>query len=623
MCGLSAIFDPKGYPVDIHQLQRMVDSLHHRGPDDNGTFIADGIGLGSTRLSILDLSQAGHMPMLDEATGNWIIHNGEVYNYQTLVEELGLRPTKSQTDTEVILAAYEKFGEDCVQYFNGIFAFIIWDARERKLFCARDRLGVKPLLFTTHNGRLYLASEAKALFAAGIPRVANRRVVHDYLTRGIYDHSTATFFDGVNQLAPAHTMTIDARGKKLKKYWDLGTAGSQFGFDSKPWASGAQETAEMFGDLATDAIRMQLRTDTPLAVHVSGGLDSMLLMSIINNLNQGQGNFRALSQIYGEAKYDERPYVDQLAGYLGWDVEYYQLNHQDVPEFAEEVMWCQEQPFPGMVTLAKQMLMKKSLGHGAKVVLEGQGGDEIAGGYQYYFGPYILELFESGQIDLALSEVRGFATRNNMDQQAVMNLVLNGIEAYERPGRSADGSLSVNQECLNPEFLAENGQLSTFSNPFSSKLLNMQYRDIFHTKLPRILRSCDRAAMGNSRELRVPLLDHRLVEFAFHLPSTAKIQDGEQRLFMRNALRTRVAPEFADAPKRPVVDPQKDWLKGPLLNWAKDIFHSRSFADREFFDAKKVIRAYDDFVGDETAQNSFHVWQWISMELWSRKFIDA
>jgi asparagine synthase (glutamine-hydrolysing) len=623
MCGISAIYDPKGHPVETRQMQKMVDSLHHRGPDDHGVFTSDGIGLGSTRLSILDLSPAGHMPMLDPQTGNQIIHNGEIYNHLELVKELSLRPVKSQTDTEVILAAYEKFGEECVQFFNGIFAFVIWDARQKKLFCARDRIGVKPLLYTTHNNRLYLASEAKALFAAGVPKTMNNAVVHEYLTRGIYDHGTATFFDGINQLAPAHTMSIDAKGTEVKKYWDLNIADGPQSIDPKLMQQSDAEIAENFGDLVTDAIKLQLRTDTPLAVHVSGGLDSMLLMSIINQLNNGQGKFKALSQIYGEAEYDEKPYVDALAEKLGWEVEYHQLNHHEVPEITDEAMWQQEQPFPGMVTLAKQMLMKKSIGHGAKVILEGQGGDEIAGGYQYYFGPFISDLQENGQNELAASELKGFASRNNMDQSAVLALAKNGIQAYEHPGRSADGTLSVNRECIDNDFLTQNEVRSIFSEPFSSKLLNMQYRDIFHTKLPRILRSCDRASMGNSRELRVPLLDHRLVEFSFHMPATAKIRDGEQRLFMRNALRKRLAPELSDAPKRPVVDPQKNWLKGPLKTWVEDIIHSRSFAERGLFDAGKVIQTYDNFITSKSTQNSFPIWQWVSMELWARKFLDA
>ena len=329
--------------------------------------------------------------------GNQIVHNGEIYNHQELAAELSLRLIKSRTDTEVILAAYDKYGEDCVKYFNGIFAFVIWDARAKKLFCARDRVGVKPLIYTYFNDKVYLASEAKALFAAGVPKAMNKTVAHEYLTQGTYDHSTATFFDGIEQLAPAHTMTISAKGIEKKRYWDLSEAEPSQGSFPISNTRDDDEIAELFGDLVTDAIKLQLRTDTPLAVHVSGGLDSMLLMTIINQLNNGQGTLKALSQIYGDDRYDEKPHVDVFSKELRWDVEYHQLDYSEVPEITEEAIWQQEQPFPGMVTLAKQILMKKSLGHGAKVVLEGQGGDEIAGGYQSYFGPFIYDLLDSGQ----------------------------------------------------------------------------------------------------------------------------------------------------------------------------------------------------------------------------------
>ena len=261
MCGISAIYNTQGHPVEARQIEKMVNSLHHRGPDDHGIFTSNEIALGSTRLSILDLSPAGHMPMEDPRTGNQIVHNGEIYNHQELAAELSLRLIKSRT-TGFILAAYDKYGEDCVKYFNGIFAFVIWDARAKKLFCARDQVGVKPLIYTYFNDKVYLASEAKALFAAGVPKAMNKTVAHEYLTQGTYDHSTATFFDGIEQLAPAHTMTISAKGIEKKRYWDLSEAGrlkDLFLLNTRD----DDEIAELFGDLVTDAIKLQPE-QTPL-----------------------------------------------------------------------------------------------------------------------------------------------------------------------------------------------------------------------------------------------------------------------------------------------------------------------------------------------------------------------
>ena len=622
MCGIAGIADPQGGPVEAGVIARMTGMIRHRGPDDSGLHCADGIGLGAARLSILDPGPAGHMPMVDEETGNWIVYNGEVYNYRELTETLGLGGLKSRTDTEVVLKAYGKLGAACVRQFNGIFGFAIWDAKRHRLFCARDRLGVKPFYYARLGGRFCFASEAKALFAAGVPRRPNMGVIHDYLAHGVYEHGTETFFEGIQQLAPGHTLTVSASGSETARFWDLNP-------DREAAAGGRRDEARYaracgeFGDLVMDAVRLQLRADVPVAVHTSGGLDSALIMAAINKLKGGQGDYRAFSQVYGEAAYDETPYIANLVDQLGWDVEYHRLDVAAVPDLAEEGMWQQEQPFPGIITLAKQNLIKESRPYGAKVILEGQGGDEIGAGYQYHFGPYVLDLIDNGEAERALDEIAAFGRRNGLPSAQAMAKTLSGLAAYFRPGRSADGTVATRADCLHRDFTDGAGHLDLFAAPFRSSLLNMQHRDIFHTKLPRILRSCDRASMGYGRELRVPLLDHRLVEFAFALPASFKFHDGAQRAFMRDALRTLLPTPLADVPKRAVVDPQRDWLKGPLADWVGDIISSPAFRQRGLFDAAKVAAAFAEYRERETNPNSFAVWQWVSMELWFQGFIDS
>lgn len=608
--------------MEADVIARMIGAIRHRGPDDDGVYVAPGVGLGSSRLSIQDLSPAGHMPMTDAETGNRIVYNGEIYNFRELPAELGLTGLTSGSDTEIVLKAYGKLGPACVRHFNGIFSFAIWDARRRVLFCARDRLGVKPFYFARLDDRLCFASEAKALFAAGVPREPNFDVIRSYLEDGIYEHGTATFFAGVNQLAPAHTLTVESGEITVTPYWILDPE------SEAPLAQPRDETQYRqacgeFGDLVLDAIRLQLRADVPIAVHTSGGLDSALMMAAINKAHGGQGEYRAFSQIYGEPAYDETSYVAQLVGQLGWEVEYHSLDASAVPALAEEGMWQQEQPFPGIITLAKQNLIKQSHAYGAKVILEGQGGDEIGAGYQYHFGAYILDLIENGESDRALFEVEAFGRRNNLSASQTFEKTVGGLAAYFRPGRSADGTVATRADCLDADFLNGPAPAHSFAAPFRSNLLNMQHRDIFHTKLPRILRSCDRASMGYGRELRVPLLDHRLVEFAFALPASSKFRDGAQRGFMRDALRNLLPTELADLPKRAVVDPQRDWLKGPLAAWVEGIVGSRTFHERGIFDAAKVAQSFAAYRSRANNPNSFAIWQWVSMELWFRNFIDA
>lgn len=620
MCGIVGQFNASGEPVARDIIGSMTRSLMHRGPDDFGVFCQGPVGLGATRLSIQDLSHSGHMPMIDQNTGNTIIFNGEVYNFRELVQQLDLVDMQSHTDTEVVLKAYSKLGAKCLNYFNGIFAFAIWDNKKNQLFCARDRLGVKPFYFYRNESTFSFASEIKALLAGGLVAKPNMAVIHDYLTQGLYDHGAGTFFAGVEQLAPGHYLVIDNNTINQHRYWDIDPDDEATEFGP---SGNLEESSERFLALARDAVRIQLRSDAPIAIHVSGGLDSNLLMALVNDIQGGQGNIRAFTYDYGQEKYDETPYAKMTAEHLGWNIDSRRMDVEKVPELANEAIMQQEQPFPGMVTLCKQNLIKETVGAGAKVILEGQGGDEIGGGYQYYVGPLILDLISQGHPEQAAIEIREFGHCNGVDLSQSLNTAFGGLAAYYKPGRSADGTRSVQIDCLSDEFLSQEGQNENFAQPFNSHFLNMQYRDIFHTKLQRILRSCDRASMAYGRELRVPLLDHRLVELTCSLPASHKIQTGHQRLFMRNAASKLLPEHIMATPKRAVVDPMKDWLKGPLKDWAGDIINSNSFESRGLFNANATKERFDTFVYESETENAFHIWQWLVIELWFQKFIDG
>lgn len=627
MCGIAGIFDHSQSQIPKKAMERllksMVQSIKHRGPDDEGVYCEGGVGLGSSRLSIIDLSPLGHMPMKDEDTGNWIVYNGEVYNYKELKGLLGLRGLKSQTDTEIVLKAYAKYGVECLKYFNGIYAFCIWDAKKRQLFCVRDRLGVKPFFYTFHKNVFYFSSEIKGLLSCGVPCQPNMQTIYDYLVYGVYDHSEQTFFQGIKQLPPGCYLTVEGDRVVVTRYWDICASLE----NSAQLVSGdLQEyvvAGERFLEILKDSLRLQLRSDVPIAVHVSGGLDSALMMAALNKLQGGQGSLKAFSYYYGEPKYDERPFVEELVKKMGWDVEYHQLSPAEVPALAQEAIWYQEQPFPGVITLAKHKLIKGSHLFGAKVILEGQGGDEIGAGYQYVFGAHILDLLQNGQSEIALQEINAFGRQNGLSAEQSFTKVINGLAAYYCGGRSADGTQFVKPHCLNPDFLQiYHHQLEDFPRPFKSNLLNMQYRDILHTKLPRILRSCDRASMAYGRELRVPFLDHRLVEFAFSLPGRVKIQNGVQRFFIREAFKSFFPSQLADLPKRAVVDPQRKWLQTSLREWAQEILSANSLKELGIFNQQQILKEYAEYkkYPEDANLNSFHVWQWISLGLWYQTF---
>ena len=617
MCGIAGIYNLNGNKVSSGIVEAMISQLEHRGPDDSGIYEGGCIVLGHRRLSILDLSSKGHQPMSNDGGTNWLIHNGEIYNYVELKEELTSRPYKSRTDSEVILNAYEEWGEKCVEKFNGIFSFAIWDINEKKLFCARDHVGVKPFYYAFQNGTFYFASEIKALLKAGVKTRTNEKIIHDYLAFGIYEHSEETFFGGIYQLMPGHYLTVQKDGIKHKRYWYLPEHCKSMDSLSD------KEVEDQFLELLYDAIRIQIRSDVPIGCHLSGGIDSSVLVAVLSKLLGGAQQFSLSSYCYKE-KYDEKPFIDMVAGCFDSNSQITYLRPDDVMELIDWVLWHEEQPFPGIITLAKYKLAANKENQNAIVFFEGHGGDEIAAGYEYYFGSFILDTIIQTNSKTALEEIKCYAElHNNTDGQYILSFLVNSLGSFFKGGTSADGSSFLKPHCLDQTFLKRFKMFRPeFEQPFDSHLSNMQYRDFLHTKLPRVLRNCDRASMASGRELRVPLLDKRLVEFAFSLPLRQRIRKGQQRFFLRNAFHGILPEVITNRPKASVVDPQREWLRTDLQPWVYKILSSKSFHERGYFDQKTVLKEYELYCNNKYNKNSFHIWQWINLELWLRKFFD-
>ena len=346
MCGISGVV---GRGWDRAQLEAMVAVQHHRGPDDRGIF-EDKMGLvvRHNRLSIIDLSRAGHQPMSNIDGSLWIVFNGEVYNYLELRQELSDYPYRSLTDTEVILAAYERWGEHCVEHFVGMFEFAIWDIRRQRLFCARDRLGIKPFHYAWHQGCFLFSSEIKAILAAGYPPAPDWSVWATYLKHGYYDHSSETFFEGVRVLPPGHTLTLENNRTSIRCYWNLPALAAE------PLILEDDEAAAQLMDLFKDAVRLRLRSDVPLGVNLSGGLDSACLMVTVDQLLQTNGNLQTFTASFDDARYDEQDFASQVPRYKQWIRHVQRLNEVNVWDLAWEALWHQEAPYGGIATLIDQ-----------------------------------------------------------------------------------------------------------------------------------------------------------------------------------------------------------------------------------------------------------------------------
>ncbi len=568
MCGISGCF---GQNWRQTQLEAMVAAQRHRGPDAEGLYLDPIAGLGHNRLSIIDLSPAGRQPMSNHDGSIRIVFNGEIYNYLELKAELGDYDYRSRTDTEVILAAYERWGAACLDRLIGMFAFLIWDSREQRLFAARDRFGVKPLYYHLNSdGALMLASEIKALHSAGVAPEPDEESWANYLTHGLYDHSERTFWKGVRALPPGHHLTWQNGQVRITRWYDLAErAGEEY--DPRP----IEQTQEEYLSLLTESVRLRFRSDVPVGINLSGGLDSSTLLGLVKAVQGEASETRAFTFICGDPNYDELPWVRQMLARTRHPLSTVQLAPEEVPSLAESVQSAEDEPFGGLPTLAYAKLFAQAREQGVIVLLDGQGMDEQWAGYDYY------------------------------------SKALNGDSAGLVQGTKDS---PVRPDCLTPEFraLAEAFDPPT---PFSDRLRNLQYRDARFTKIPRSLRFNDRVSMRASTELREPFLDHRLFELALHQRPERKIFDGTGKWMLRQMTGQLLPAGVVEAPKRPLQTPQREWLRGPLKNWAE----GRIEASLERFGGawleREVVRAAWKSYCRGESDNSFYVWQWINLDL--------
>lgn len=572
MCGLAGIF---GSDWQAHQLEAMQFAQRHRGPDACGMYIdpARLCGLAHNRLSIIDLSEAGRQPMCSADGNLQIILNGEIYNYLELRRELESEFTfRTRTDTEVLLAAFQKWGPAALDKLIGMFAFVVWNERERSGFAARDRFGVKPLYYhTSDTGTVFMSSEIKALHAAGIARYPDESTWSDYLTHGLIDNSEKTFWKNIQKLPAGHFLEWKNGKSRVSKWYDLF---DRTGIDLD--TRSAETVRDEYRELLKENVRLRFRADVPVGINVSGGLDSSSLLGIIRAIDTSQASVTAYTFATGDERYDEIKWVRQMLAETSHPHQIAWLAANEVPELSNEMMTAQDEPFGGLPTLAYAKLFKLAKENGTTVLLDGNGMDEQWAGYDYY-----------------------------QAEQPVNSAALQG--SMESP---------VRPDCLDPEFrdLAQRAQAL---KKYPDRLRNLQLRDTTVTKIPRAMRFNDRVSMHYSTELREPFLDHRLFEIALRQPPERKIADGNGKAMLREIVKEIVPQNLAYAPKRPLQTPQREWLRGELRDWAASrIENAFTGFGSGWLDRASVYREWDRFCSG-ASDNSFYVWQWISLGLCS------
>lgn len=575
MCGIAGIL---GSQSNRNQLEAMVRVQRHRGPDGEGIYVdpENLAALGHNRLSIIDLSNNGAQPMRGGGGRYIATLNGEIYNYLELRKELeGDYQFRSKSDTEVLLAAYAKWGAGCLDRLIGMFAFVIWDEKEKSAFIARDRFGVKPLYYHKQvDGGLLYASETATLHAAGAPRQPNEKAWATYLTDGLYDHSTDTFWKEIHSLPGGHCLSWKDGHAQIRRWYDLVERVGD-GVDIRS----EDEVRSEYFELMKDSVNLRFRSDVPVGINLSGGLDSSTLLGLVHEVQGAESDVKAFTFATNDPAYDELPWVEAMLARTNHELVVCTLRSDEVPDLAEDVQRHQDAPFGGIPTLAYAKVFEEARKRGVIVLLDGNGMDEQWAGYDYY------------------------------------NAATNG---HSVPTIQGTTSSPVRPDCLAPDF-RELARPFDNPRPFKDGVRNLQYRDARFTKIPRAMRFNDRISMRSSTELREPFLDHRLFELAMRQPVERKISDGIRKKMLRDIVRDLLPSRVSEAPKRAMQTPQREWLRGPLRTWTEDVVNTAlSGPFGSWLLGPKVKTDLKKFMNGES-DNSFYVWQWVSLGLASRE----
>lgn len=620
MCGLCGVV-ALGRPAEVETAVRMAAALDHRGPDGEGAFHEDGVALGFRRLAIIDLSEAGMQPFASEDARLQLVHNGEVYNYVELRRELEARGHRfrSRTDTEVILRAYAEWGERCVERFNGMWAFALWDGRRRRLFCSRDRFGIKPFYYRFDGGRFVFASELKAFRADPQTRLeANPRAVRDYIEQAYLDHTEETFFAGIHRLPPAHALTLDERGLRMRRYWGLELREPPRG-----------DPAEAVRELFLDSIRLQLRSDVPVGTCLSGGIDSSSIVCAVDHLVRTEAETarpvgerqRTFTAYFEDPGFDERPYAEAVVRRTRVEPHWVSFDDEDLVGNIHLIVEAQDEPFGSTSMIAQWYVMREARRAGLKVMLDGQGGDEIFAGYHSYFASYFADLLVAGRLSDLREELRDYrvlhgASRAKLAEMLVRRFLPDRLRWVAR-GRARGGASLVHPELRGLPYTPEADGAG-----FPDRLRQLLHLILTKRGLPELLRYEDRNSMAHSLEARVPFLDHRLVELLFSLDGGQLIDRGRTKAVLRRALSDLLPPIVRDrVDKLGFVTPEGRFMRGVLGELAADVFASRSFAQRGFVDAAAARRRLDRHRRGEL-EAGFELWRALNVELWARTFLD-
>jgi len=628
MCGICGVVNfERGEPVDPGMLAAMNSTLIHRGPDDEGYYLDGPVGLGSRRLSIIDL-EGGRQPIHNEDETVWIVFNGEIYNFRELrllLEKLG-HHFYTCSDTEAIVHAYEEFGGECVDYLNGMFAFALWDKPRQRLFIARDRLGIKPLYYTQLQGMLVFGSELKAVVAhPTVERRVDLVALNEYLSFE-YVPTPRTIFQGIRKLSPGHTLTLERGQMRVKRYWDI-----QLGRSETSQPRGKADYVAELRETLREAVRQELVSDVPIGVLLSGGLDSSAVAAMMAELMPG--NVKSFSIAFDDPSFDESKYAKLVARHLG--TEHYQLTLtagitldllSDIAQFLDEPL--------GDSSVIPTYLLSQFTRQHVKVALGGDGGDELFAGYSTLQAHRLVEYYERivpgvvryRLVPWVVDRLPVSHDNISFDFKARRFISGRGVPIEERHHRWM-GSFTPAQkrELLQPWLAA--AVKDTYRVAFEHSraceaeewVNRVLYLDMKLYLEGGMLPKVDRASMANSLEVRVPLLNHTLVEYMAGLPHELKLHRMTTKYLLRLALRGLVPDAILRRGKKGFNMPVAKWLAGPLRSLAEDMFSQERLKREGFFNPTYVRQLLDEHLAGQRDHRKL-LWTLLMFELWHMRW---
>jgi len=621
MCGIAGIVDSRGVPGrDVLEAAR--DTLAHRGPDDAGLYIngSRDAALLFRRLSIIDLSPAGHQPLENEDGSRWIVFNGEIYNFEALrdvLESAGHR-FRSRTDSEVILHAFEEWGPRAIDRFIGMFAFAIWDEQTRTLFAARDRLGIKPLYYHHTPTGIRFASELKPLVVlSGSRQRVDPAAVWGYLTRG-YIASPRTIYEGIRSLPPGHYLywSADSRAVRVQRYWD-----PLWAYESGRRGQGVQrsdlsDACDELDAALRSSVKLRMRSDVPIGAFLSGGLDSSTVVAVMAAV--ADTRVKTFNIGFREREYDEAESAKRIAEHLGTEHHELVATDQQLLEFIPRLVDYFDEPFADSSALPTYLVSLLARQH-VTVALSGDGGDELLGGYQHY-RTIAARLRYARAIPVPMGQM--LARIGGAFPSSRAKTALASLDALESSEEFFDYFTSVYRphelRCLAPELTPVPDMPASRLGGEATDLQRFTLSDLQRYLPHDILTKVDRASMAVSLEARVPLLDHRVVELLIGLPDEMKVHDGTQKVLLRHVLARYVPSHLTDRPKKGFGVPLDEWLRGPL-KWMLDEYLAPSrLRNGGLFDPAAVQSVIARFLRGEIGHT--RPWVLLVYQMWAQRF---